>query len=381
MVALAQAFGIYVTLLVEFGFNLSATRDVSRHRDDGQQLSHILADVLGAKLMLAVTSVGAVFVLQFFLRQFRDNPIFLWAGVMAGIAQAFSMAWFYQGLERMKIVALLGIVANAIGTFGVFLLVRSPQHAWRVLVIQAFGAVLGSAVLLAMAYREVPFRLPTLRGSWATLLSGGNMFFFRSAVSLYTTMNTLMVGFLGGPIAVGYFAGAEKLCRAMVGLQQPLFQSLYPKLIFLRERHKERAVRAARIGTFLLLGCGGICSTVLFFAASLLVRLLLGPKYTSAIPIVRILAFLPIGVALASAIAYQWMLPLRLDRQMTIAAVLGGTWCVIVGASLYPFFGSSGVAIGTVTAEFVVSGYYIYALRACQRHRTDANGTGAISVD
>jgi PST family polysaccharide transporter len=194
-------------------------------------------------------------------------------------------------------------------------------------------------------------------------------------------MNTLMVGILAGPVAVGYFAGAEKLCRAAVGLQQPLSESLYPKLIFLRQRHKERAVRAARIGTFVLLGCGGACSIVLFFAAGFLIRLLLGAEYAATVPIIRILAFLPVGVALASAIAYQWMLPLGLDRQMTMAAVLGGTWCIIVGASLYPFLGSRGVAIGTVTAEFVVSAYYIFALRTHRREGTGANTATPISVD
>ena len=380
MVALAQAFGMYVTLLVEFGFNLSATRDVARYRDDSQRLSHILADVLGAKLMLALASLCAAVVLQFVLRQFRDNPVFLWTGVAAGIAQAFSMVWFYQGLERMKIAAVVSTVSNAIGALGIFLLVHSPQHAWRVLVMQALGAILGSVLLLATAYREVAFHVPTLRGSWTALRSGGSMFLFRSAVSLYTTMNTLMVGMLAGPVVVGCFAGAEKLCRSAVGLQQPLSQSLYPKLIFLRERHKDRTARAARSGTVVLLGCGAICSTTLFFAAGLLVRLFLGSEYTGAVQIVKILAFLPIGVALASAIAYQWMLPLGLDRQMTVAAVLGGTWCLVVGGSLFPHLGSSGVAIGTVTAEFVVSGYYIVALRASRRHRTDVKSAPAISV-
>jgi PST family polysaccharide transporter len=380
LVAFAQAFGVYVGLLVEFGFNLSATRDVARHRDDRERLSHVLAGVLGAKVSLALVSIVIAFALQHFLRQFRENPYLLWAGVTAGIAQAFNMGWFYQGLERMRTSAALDVAGKAVGCFGVFLLVHSPAHAARVLAIQAFGSTLATSVLLVMAYREVRFRWPSTIGTLDALRTGGSMFLFRSAVSLYTTMNTLMVGILAGPVAVGCFAGAEKLCRAAVALQQPLSQSLYPKLSFLHDRNKERAASVAWIGTSLLLGLGAISSVILFLAAGLLVHLLLGPKYVAAVPIVRILAFLPIGVSLACAIAYQWMLPLRLDRQMTISALLGGVWCLLVGLILYPFLGPSGVAVGTVTSEFVVAAYYIVALRAYWRRSAGAPAENPVSV-
>jgi PST family polysaccharide transporter len=38
--AFMQAFAGYVMLVVTYGFNYSATREVARHRDDPQFLSH-----------------------------------------------------------------------------------------------------------------------------------------------------------------------------------------------------------------------------------------------------------------------------------------------------------------------------------------------------
>jgi PST family polysaccharide transporter len=323
--------------------------------------------VLGAKLSLALASLFFVLALQHWVRQFRDYPVLLWAGVMVGIAQAFSMTWFYQGLERMRTSALIDVASKAAGTFGVFLLVHSPAHAWRVLVIQAFASLAGTSVLLVMAYREIPFRWPSFASTRNAMRTGSSMFLFRSAVSLYTTMNTLMVGILAGSVAVGYFAGAEKLCRTACALQQPLSQALFPKLSFLRERDAKRAARVARAGTSLLFGVGAISSMILFFAAGPLVRLILGQKYAASVPLLRILAFLPIGFALACAVAYQWMLPLRLDRQMNTAALLSGAWCLTTGFVLFRFLGTAGVALGTVTAEFVIIACYVAALRAYRR--------------
>src|SRR5580704_19568321 len=57
LVAIAQGFGSYIALLGEYGFGLSATREVARQRDDREKLADIFAGVLGAKLALLAISI------------------------------------------------------------------------------------------------------------------------------------------------------------------------------------------------------------------------------------------------------------------------------------------------------------------------------------
>jgi len=95
MVAFAQALGLYLSMVVEFGFNLSATRRIARAREDKQQLEEIVAGVMGAKGLLAVVCVGAIFVLQHFLKSFQQYGIIFWAGTLSGIGQGFSMLWYF----------------------------------------------------------------------------------------------------------------------------------------------------------------------------------------------------------------------------------------------------------------------------------------------
>jgi len=54
---------IYFQLVIDFGFLLSATEDVSRHREDKQKLSEILSSVTGAKLLLSLVSFGMLMLL------------------------------------------------------------------------------------------------------------------------------------------------------------------------------------------------------------------------------------------------------------------------------------------------------------------------------
>src|ERR1700757_4119306 len=58
LVAFAQAFANYVSLLIEYGFGLSAVREVARHRDHPDELAGIVSGVLGARGMLMLASLA-----------------------------------------------------------------------------------------------------------------------------------------------------------------------------------------------------------------------------------------------------------------------------------------------------------------------------------
>jgi PST family polysaccharide transporter len=298
------------------------------------------------------------------MRQFSEQPVLLWAGVIAGIASAFSMSWFYQGLERMRTSSSIDVASRAVGTFGVFLLVHSPAHAWRVLGIQAFASLVGSSVLLVMAYREIPFQWPSAAGTWDALRAGGSMFLFRSAVSLYTTANALILGLFASVISVGYYAGAEKLVRASMGLFSPLSQSMFPRLNYLLQHSQERAVRLLRISIAVMVVCSLSLMLVLWIGAPHIVRVILGPGFAPAVPVLRVLSVLLPTVALSNVFGIQWMLPLGLDRAFNAIIITCGLLNLGAAVLLAPRFGHLGVAFSVAGCECVVTvAMFVYLTR------------------
>jgi len=67
LVAMAQGFGAYLGLVVEYGFNFSATREVARHWNSPQRIRELLAGVTGAKLILPATGIAVVAVVPGFV--------------------------------------------------------------------------------------------------------------------------------------------------------------------------------------------------------------------------------------------------------------------------------------------------------------------------
>jgi PST family polysaccharide transporter len=88
LVAMAQGFGNYLNLVVEYGFNLSATREVARHRAAPDRIADLVAGVTGAKLLLTICGAALALLLQHAVPALRAHPRILWAGFWRGLRWA-----------------------------------------------------------------------------------------------------------------------------------------------------------------------------------------------------------------------------------------------------------------------------------------------------
>ncbi len=355
VVAFAQALGLYFTMVVDFGFTLSATRQVARLRDDLAQVEEIAAGVMGAKVLLSILSVGALFVLQAVLPAFQRNRFILWEGAISGIVAGFSMLWFYQGFENMKMPAAVGIVGRALSTIAIFAFIHRKQDAWIVLAIQIVAYFAITVVLFSMAARRIRFKWPSYSAILSALRESASMFLFKGAVSLYTTANTLILGNLASSVSVGLYSGAERVTKSVFGMLSPLSQSLFPRVSRLIAVDRKRAVYVARVSLGLMAAVGGAFGILLYFAAPLIVHLLLGKNFDGAIPVMRILSLLMPLIAISNVLGMQWMLPLKMDRVFNIIIVSGGILNVALAFLWAPRWQHVGMAAAVVCSEAFVT--------------------------
>jgi PST family polysaccharide transporter len=355
LVAFAQALGLYLSMVVEFGFNLSATRRIARSRDDKEQIEQIVAGVMGAKVFLAILCVAATLVCQLFVTSFQQYSIILWAGALSGIGQGFSMLWFYQGMERMKVPAAMDMLGKAVAAVGIFIFVHSRQDAWKVLGLQCVCYWGVTVILLVIAYHEIRFRWPNIQTVRSSLRDSAAMFLFRSSVSLYTTANALILGGVSTPAAVGFYSGAERLVKALANLLNPLTQSLYPRLSRLLATDCSRAVSLARL-SLMVTGLAGLGFCLLtLFAAPLITRVVLGPGYGPAIPVMRVLSLLLPAIAVSTVLGIQWMLPLGMDAVYNKIIISAGFLNLALALCWATRWQQMGMACAVVVSEYVVT--------------------------
>lgn len=360
LVAFAQAFGAYASIGIEYGFHLSATRAVAKNRDSIGELANLVAGVMGAKIVLTAGAVIIALCLGAWIPLFHAHPAFLWAAVFWAVAQSFSMLWYYQGLERMRLVAVLDVAGKAAATAGIFIVVHHPADGWKVLALQGGGSLLSVVVATAMVYREVPIKLPGWRMVRDTLRMGWSMFLFRGSMSLYGAGNAFILGLFASPEAVGFYAGAEKLARALMGLLVPIHQSLYPRLSNLVQHNLPAAKRLGRSSMLLMSSMGAALSLAAFLGAPWAVPLILGTGFAASVSVLQVMAALPLLDALGTSLGVLWMVPLGLDRQFNRAVMAGAVLNLVLAVVFAPRFAQLGMAAAVVATEvFVVLALYI----------------------
>jgi polysaccharide transporter, PST family len=356
LIAIAQALMQYFVVLTDYGFNLTASRDIAIYKEDSLRVSEIFSTVIFIKLILMLLSFLLLIVMVVSISRFRaDWPVYL-VSFLSVAGAVLLPVWFFQGLEKMKYITIVNVAGGLISTMAVFALVRDPSDVLLAAGLRAGGVLLTGLLGLYIAWYIAPVRLtlPSLQGVIATLRGGWNVFVSQLSQTL---LGTSMVPFLGlfyGNLIVGYFAIAQKLVLAAIGLSIPISNAIYPRVSALFAESQDLAIAFLRKALFfggLLFLAAGLC---LFLGADIAVRLVTGEANSSISVLVKIMAVLPLTVFVDNVYGTQILLPLGMEKQFMKAIVASGLFAVVSALLLVPTSGAVGAALTFVASEVLV---------------------------
>src|SRR5579884_4227085 len=81
MVAFVMALGDLIVILIEFGFNRSATREIARHRDSPERCAEVMSGVIGAQTLLAGLGIIIFALVAHFMPALRHHPRLVASGI------------------------------------------------------------------------------------------------------------------------------------------------------------------------------------------------------------------------------------------------------------------------------------------------------------
>ena len=230
LVMFAQSFIMFFSILVDYGFNLSATREISVHRDDKEKVSEIYSSVMTIKVILIFLSFFILSVVVFSFEKFnQDKELYLITYLMV-VGQGLFPIWYFQGLERMKYITGINIVSRVIFTIAIFIFVNETDDYILVPLLNGLGITIGSLYslyLIKMSFKQ-QFKLQSFNSIKTHFKDSTDFFLSRVSVSIYTSANVFVLGLFTNNTMVGYYSIAEKLYQAIQGLYGPISQTLYP---------------------------------------------------------------------------------------------------------------------------------------------------------
>lgn len=356
-VAFAQVVMTYFVLLVDYGFTWSATRKVSTQRSDRDALSRTFAATWAAQWLLVIVAALVATAVVLLTDRLRPDALLYAAAFSTVIGTALFPIWFLQGLEQLQAVAVLQLLTRTLTLLPIFLFIQQPQDAIWVLLIQGSGGILGGVLALYWMQRQtiITWRVPSWRDTLAALQEGGALFGSRAAISLYTMLVPLVLGWMAGPVALAYFNLADKLRSAAQSLLSPLSQALFPRMSHLVQSNGDAAYALIRRGALGVLIVAGSASTALWVLADWLVLLLGGGDFLPAADVLRWLAPLPLVIGLSNVLGVQIMLPHGLNRAFNTILVSAAAASLALIGPMVSTFQATGAAQTVLAVEIGVT--------------------------
>ena len=357
LINFAAAFIAYFSLMCDYGFSLSGTKEISIIRDDKEKLSRTFSTIITIKLLLSVVSFLLFILIVYFIPFFKNNwevYVLSYGFVIGGV---LFPGWFYQGIERMKYITIIQVFVRSIATVLIFMLVNEENDYLLLVLLNSSAQILiGVAGLIVAGIKfKIKFRLPSFEEIKSQLKSGWNIFQSMIAINVYTTSNTFILGLFASETIVGYYAAADKIRMAFQGVQSVLAQTVFPHVNSLAKESYEKFILFIKIFLKLEVTIGFLVSLLLFIFPPQLVKLLLGEKFVTSGELLRIISVLPVLISLSNIFGIQIMLPLGYDRAFNRIISSAALLHILLLIVIVPAYFAIGTSIAVVITESVVT--------------------------
>ena len=354
----------YMVVAVDYGFNMTAPRDIARASDE-RSIGKIFSEVMAAKLLIGGALIVLTVVAIILMPPTVDFDVLLLMAVLPTVLGSIAFpVWFFQGIQQMKFITIAVTSARLIILILLFLLIRSPDdYILAAFLISCLTLVAGliSFAIIIRRYRYV-FVRPTVEGVKAALKDGREIFISTLAINLYTTTNTVILGLMTNPTAVGFFGAANKLIDSVKGLMGAFSSAVYPHVSAKVKESPRGAIEFLKKFGRWYSGMFLIVSAVMSMFAAPIVEILFGAGYERTIEILRLMAWLPFIIALSNVFGIHFMLNFGLQDLFSRILIAAAMLDFMIIFPLTSSFGNIGVAIVMLIVEVfvtVVMGYFV----------------------
>jgi PST family polysaccharide transporter len=331
VVIFSQAIMMYFSMLINFGFNISATKDVAEYRQDCKKLNEIVSSVFIIKTFLWIVSFIILGGLILFIPSLQKHSLLFIFSFGITFNELLFPQWFFQGIEKMKYITIINIISKILFTVLIFVFIKNEQDYLLVPLFQGMGAFIGGviAIYVVLVKEKISIGLHKITIVKYYFIESLPLFISAASVQIYVNANKVLVGTFLGMTEVAYYDLGEKVLRLIKTPVGMLGQAAFPSLAIQKSVTKINNVMKA--GVFLT---SGLVFFVFIFS-DLIVTMLGGSGMQKAVPIMRILSLSGLMVAFNQFLGTSRLIVFGYKKEFTQVIASSGIVFCIAGFFLY----------------------------------------------
>jgi polysaccharide transporter, PST family len=377
LIVFAQSLVASFGLFVNYGFNLSATKEIAVHQKNIKKVSEIYSTVTVIKSLFSLIALLLLLILIFCFNKFSDDKTLYLLTFGTIIESILFPVWLFQGMERMKYITVIYSISKIIVAILIFTVINNTSDYLLVPILYFCGSLSSGiiSIFILFKYFKIKFYYPSLQQIKFQLQEGWHLFVSNISINLYRNANILILGFITTPLYVGYYALAEKVIKALQGLLGPISETLYPYIANKSAKQTikkslENLLKISKYYFFILI-------TIVFFVlvlAPFAVEILADSDIKNIVLDMRILT----GALFFGGFNYLMgiigLVSLGFQKHFSRTVIIAGLINVVLCFGLSSILKDSGAAIALSVSELVLTLLLFNKLFSLYKLQTLENG-------
>lgn len=361
------ASATWLSIFVEYGFNVSATRRIAASMEP-----HVTRDVIlqtqAARWLLTGSTLLFLGWALFASSVFADNREWAVCAWLLGVMTGLTPTYYYQAISKLRIVALMEVGGGVLTVASILLLIHSPEDFWRLCMVLVVVRLVIWQVLDRqmfsdhhLSYREAFQTRPAV----VALKDGWKIFLVQAAASLYTSFNVVLLGGVSTAYAVAVYGSCDRLIRSGLTFVGQATAAIFPRLNAMKSNEPDKLPRARRLSllAFIVGSTAGL--PLIWWAAPPISGLLFHDKLPDLVPVLRIMALVVPAIAISNVLGFHYLVIDRQEHILNWVVFAAVPISLVSGYLLARAHGAAGMAAAWVAVEWLVS----IALAAIIYHR------------
>lgn len=352
----------YFVLFAMLGVNNYGNRSIAMAKDDKEELDKTFSEIYTFQFFTSVIMLLAY--AMYFLLIVKEDRVNVMIQVMYVASALFDVNWFFFGMEKFKLTVTRNSIIKLLTMASVFLFVKEREDLWIYTVIMSAGYLVSACALWPYLHRYVTYKRPKIKDVVKHIKPNLVLFIPVIAISVYNTMDKVMLGNLTNKKQVAFYDKSEEVMQIPNTFINALTMVMLPRMSSLMKHNEIEKGRQYIINSMkfaIMMSCAtsfGLAAVAYDF-----VPLFFGKEFGPCATLIIWLA--PIGVikAWANVIRTQYLIPNCKDRIYVVSVVAGAVINVIMNLLLIPHLGAVGAVIGTIAAETCVMLYQTINVR------------------
>jgi O-antigen/teichoic acid export membrane protein len=342
----------YFILFAALGVNYYGVREIAKNKNDKKKTSEIFSGIFLINVIATIIITIFYFASIFFTPRLRENlPVFLLAGFSIYLAP-LAIDWYFRGLEDFKTITFRSFIVKCVTFAGVFIFVRRREDVIPYITLYIFSTIGAYIWNLAYAKRKglkIVWRRIDVKYHIKPML----VFFVSNvAISMFTAVHILMLGFLSSYEQVGFFTAPNKVLNILAQGIGSINIALLPRISYNNQQNDTIAntvllQKAIDMNIFLAVPM----VVGLFLIAPLFIPFFFGKEFTGGIMPMQILSFKMIVALINGFLISNILMLLGYESKVMIVLVSTAIISIATNCFLIPSRGAVGAAITSICVE------------------------------